>query len=276
MKTAALVVLGCLLSSCSSRHEGISVEAHGYGDKKPIRKIHVEYSGAQAANDRFSKVLSLAFMDYGLEVEPDRAKAEGLVTVRAEEKTGPKTIYAQMLKVKVSTRDGTAHMIDACQFTSEQAIAVTDSWSYPHRVYLVNELKPIVSEPSAVYIGPLQGDEDSVLSEAIKAELRNGRYKLASNKSEADAVVEEAKPHIGEIPIVALQQRIFLEATVDGWTGYSFTSDASRNVYQPPAQPLPEAVQPCSSSVPLYTRNDSRDATWDVAVQLAQSLARRK
>jgi len=276
MRTAALVVLACLLAGCESRHTGISVEAHGYGAKKPIRKIHVEYQGAQAVNDRFSKVLSIALMDQGLEIEPDRNKAEGLITVRAEEKTGPKAIYAKMLKLNLATRDGSSHMIDTCQFTSEQAISVEGYWSSSDRISLIDKVKEVVPVPATIYVGPIREDKDSVLSDAIKGEFERGHYRIATNRSEADATVVEASPHVGEIPLIALQQHISLKATVDGWTGYSFTTDAERDVYQSPTKPLPEAVRPCSDSVPFYTRNNSRDATWDAAVQVAQSLARRQ
>jgi hypothetical protein len=221
-------------------------------------------------------VLAVAFLDHGLELETDRKKAEAVVKVRAEEETGPKPLYAKMLTVQFSTRDGKTHTIDACQYTSEQPILAPETWSYPDRVYLVDRLREEAPGLASFYVGPIKNDKNSALSNAVKTELVMGNYTLAPDRDHADASIEEAKPHAGEIPMVALQQRIFLTATVDGWTGYSFTTNASRNIYRAPEQSLPDAVRPCSTSLSSYTGKTSRDPTWDAAEQLANSLAQQK
>jgi hypothetical protein len=274
MRNTAWLVMCWVLAGCNSiSRDGISVEAHGYGEKKPIRRVFVEYSGSRAVTDRFSKVLAIAFMDNGLEMETDRKKAEGVVTVRAEEKTGPTPVYAKMLRARVSVRDGRNYVLDECQYTSEQVIEDSSSWSYPQRVYLAQTIRKIAPALATLYVGPIKDDKDSALSNAIKAELQEGHYALALNREQADASLEEVRPHMGQIPLIALQQHVSLEATVEGWNGYSFTANAVRNLYRTPDEPLPEEVRPCATSVSLYTRNNSRDATWDAADRLARSLA---
>jgi hypothetical protein len=236
----------------------------------------VQSDGAPAAAGRFSKVLAVALMDHGLEMEPDRNKAEAVVRVHAEEKTGPRPVYAKMLIVKLATRGGKPLTLDACQYTSEQRTTVDRSWTYPDRVYLVQELRKMAPELATLYLAPIQDDKNSNLTNALKAELMSGGYALAPDREHADATVEGVTVRTGELPFVALQQHLSVEATVDGWTGYSYTTNTERNVYQPLAAQLPDEVKACASSVESYTRNNDRDLTWDAAARLAASLAQGK
>jgi hypothetical protein len=260
--------------SCSRPSNGISVEAHGYGPKSPIRKVSVESEGSAQVAERFRRVLAVAFMDYGLELEPDRKKAEGVVKVHAQEKAGPKPIYGEILTVKLLTRDGKTREIDACQYTTEQPILTPNTWSLDHRLYLANRLREKAPELKSFFIGPLNQDKNAVLGQAIRADLLNESYTLTSDRGQADAILEEARPHAVEYSLNGLQQDISIKATVDAWKGYSFISNATRSVYTPIVEPNQDSPEACSLTV--YTYNNSADPMWDTATQLAASLAGHK
>lgn|GEM_PF-6596278 len=277
MRGKLLIAVSCTLllcCSCSRPANGISVEAHGYGSKTPIRRLYIESEGAPQVAERFKKVLAIAFADHGLEMEPDKKKAEGVIKIRAEEKTGPQPIYAEILSVKLLTRDGKARDIDTCQYTTEQRILSPDKWSYNNRVYLANRLRQKSPELKSFFIGPLKDDKNSVLSEGIKADFLNESFTLSSDRSQADVILEDARPHAVEYSLEALQQIVFVDATVDAWNGYSYKANITRTLYKSSAEPESETPEGCFLS--HYTRNYSADPMWETASQLAESLSRHK
>ena len=56
------------------------------------------------------------------------------------------------------------------------------------------------------------------------------RLRCRPIEARADEILEDVRPHAVEYSLDALQQIVFVDATVDAWNGYSYKANVTRTL----------------------------------------------
>ena len=226
------------------------------------KTVYFEGHGPAPLVNRFRSFLGIALQDTDFKLVTDRAAADFNVTAKITEKTEYEKLYEYAYQVDATGQDHRTGPITFSGWTRRSADVGNDVDEYALSEFAAGISR---SFPGAgtIYVTPFKTNTGHDLTERLKAQLGQARYKVVARPDLAEIVVNKVslKTCIAPISVTAQEVRVVVVNRSNARGEFNGTRELVKSV----GPPLAPDFQECKQKAREHLGNQSQDEFWRLA-----------